>query len=58
MSEKKIKLAKENLERLIAFELMQFTKATGKVIEGIYVNPIDYDHNPEVYYEIDLELPR
>lgn len=32
---KKIELARKNLENLIAFELMQFTKQTGEVIDDI-----------------------
>lgn len=55
-NENKKILAKENIERLIAFELMQFTKETGEVIDDIYINASEDQHSGDVYYDIDLEF--
>lgn len=54
-NEQKNKLAKENLERLIAFELMQFTKQTGEVIDSIYINVSKDQYSSELYYDVDME---
>lgn len=52
----KKELAIQNLERLIAFELMQFTKETGEVVNDIYINASEDQHSGDVYYDIDLEI--